>query len=731
MAFELPNLFDRTYQQIVDETIARIPVHNPEWTNFNDSDPGMTLIQLFAFMTENLLYRCNRIPERNRLKFLQLLGAPRQPGTSARGLATFSAPAGKVVTHTLSRGTDIFAGQVPFRLENGLDILPLEGRIYYKAHISEERERELSALYSKLYASFQGTGGDLAFYETTRLEPPEAGVIFPSVDPARDTIDNHLWLALLAPDKDQLPATRKKIAGKSLTLGVLPESADTGKVLSPGGSQQRGPVISFQVPRFSVTPIAGKAEYLELAANPSTDLSRRPGIVELQLPSSELDLTFWSDLDPLEQGVGNLPPSLEDDEAGERLVTWVRIRAGGGIDANPNRVNFQVSWMGVNAAEFEQKGLIRGEVLGQGSGEPDQRFRLINTSIIPESVVLNVNGEIWQAIDDLAAAGSELAAGRENPNPAKVFQLDRESGEVAFGNGVNGMRPPLGSVIQATYEYGGGARGRVGIGAINKGPSLPPGVKVGNPLPTWGGVEPETVADAERRIPSLLKRQDRLVSGEDFQILARDVPGLEVGRVEVLPLTHPDWPDIPAEGAITLIVIPKSDPLQPEAPLPGQRFLDTLSDYLEPRRLITTELHVRAPDYVPIRVALGIEVIAGEAFGPVREAVIRAVKRFLSPLEGGVDGRGWPLEKIVESAEIQAAATRVSGIARINDVLLVRGEHLPTRAIALGPFQLPHVLEVAVRAGSPPEQGTSEFCPEGADSTCRNIVPVPVLPDQA
>ena len=88
MPLTIPTLDDRRYQELLDEALARIPVHNPEWTNFNHSDPGVTLIEVFAFLTESLLYRGNQIPERNRRKFLSLLGVPLQPAASARGLVT-------------------------------------------------------------------------------------------------------------------------------------------------------------------------------------------------------------------------------------------------------------------------------------------------------------------------------------------------------------------------------------------------------------------------------------------------------------------------------------------------------------------------------------------------------------------------------------------------------------------------------------------------------------------
>src|SRR2546422_2735397 len=117
MPLQIPILDDRRYQQLLDEALARIPVYTPEWTNFNRSDPGVTLIEVFAFLTENLLYRANQIPERNRRKFLSLLGVPLQPTTSAVGIVTINNERGPLTTETLNSGIEVRAGQVPFRTQ--------------------------------------------------------------------------------------------------------------------------------------------------------------------------------------------------------------------------------------------------------------------------------------------------------------------------------------------------------------------------------------------------------------------------------------------------------------------------------------------------------------------------------------------------------------------------------------------------------------------------------------
>src|SRR5438445_10499127 len=98
----LPVIDDRTFDDIVTEARTRIARYTPEWTpvwtDVNDSDPGVTLVQLFAWLTEMLIYRLGKVPELNYLKFLQLLGIELQPAEPATAeitfpvLETFAAP---------------------------------------------------------------------------------------------------------------------------------------------------------------------------------------------------------------------------------------------------------------------------------------------------------------------------------------------------------------------------------------------------------------------------------------------------------------------------------------------------------------------------------------------------------------------------------------------------------------------------------------------------------------
>ncbi|MFO0749652.1 MAG: putative baseplate assembly protein [Myxococcota bacterium] len=85
-----PNLDDRKFEDIVDEAIRLIPQYCPEWTNFNKADPGITLLELFAWMTEMVIYRLNRVPENNYLAFLNMMGIRLQPPQPARTIVRFA-----------------------------------------------------------------------------------------------------------------------------------------------------------------------------------------------------------------------------------------------------------------------------------------------------------------------------------------------------------------------------------------------------------------------------------------------------------------------------------------------------------------------------------------------------------------------------------------------------------------------------------------------------------------
>ena len=763
MPITAPNLDNRRFQDLRDDALARIPVHTPEWTNFNRSDPGVTLVEVFAFLTENLLYRANQIPERNRLKFLQLVGVGLQPASAARGLVTIDNPKGDPVAQVLNSGIELRAGTTPFLTTDGLEVLPIEARFFYKKAIPAPSPQVLD-YYQQLYASYRGTPAPLMpqLYAATPFALPGGDPIS-----LADSIDGALWVALLVREGDKpasnfLDVAREAIAGRTLSLGVVPYLPQTGMSLPAGRLAGAVSNVKLELAIPSLPPSGGLLDsdnrtphYKTLDTSVTTDVFTQPGIVDVHLPSKS-ELALWNNIDPLESGVNDLPPAIDDSAIADRVITWLRLRP---VPATPS----QFYWMGINAVTISQRARITGEQLPDGTGEPDQSVTLSRAPILPASVTLTVTtptGDVqtWQEIDDLGVAGPEvkvpdsrLPPGTEPDisGPSLVYSVDAEAGAIQFGDGLRGARPPEGAKLRADYEYCLGNLGNVGAGSISVSPALPPGFKVTNPVATWGGADAETTDEGQKQVSRYLQHRDRLVTAADFEAVTLRTPGVEIGRVEVLPTYNPqlNGQGGDAAGAVTLMIIPSFDANQPEAPMPNREFLNTICSYLDTRRLVTTEIFLRGPDYVGIWISIGIDVVPGINDGPVRDAVKNAITTFLAPTAGGVEilpddpagllmapsaetNDGWPLRKAVNTLELVAVASRVSGVDFVRAVLLAADDGVSVPSVPMTGLQLPRILGIRVSTGDAAPLSDLRGAPAGTTGPPVTVVQVPLIPEE-
>ena len=780
MPLQVPQLDDRNFDQILAETRQRIPVHTPEWTNLNESDPGITLVELFAFMTENLLYRSNRIPEANRKKFLSLLGVPLQPATPGYGIVAFRNERGPVKPFPFDPGLETLAGKVPFRTRTGVCILPVTATLFYKQPQPNLAEAEKQR-YQSLYESLLNTPIDqMRFYKSAPLDPPKTGRPLPSINLAdttnlNGTIDRSIWVALSGQKNVPLDQVRAAIAGQTLTLGIFPTWQCAGMTLEPASFESKpvadpGLVFEIPAPDPNVKDRLAPPNYRRLEIEYAENVLEQPGIVQVTLPEYS-GLSLW-EFDPEEEWTMDYPPLVEDKELAKTIVTWIRIRlpkSGDPASAATGVNGATLSWVEVNAARVIQTVEVRNERLGIGTGTPDQVFKVANTPVfldaeassesdVTGNFILQVQNETggwdtWRKVDDLYAARAS--------DP--VYTIDSESGEVHFGTGLRGLRPQAGRLIRVSYAYGGGPAGQVAIDGINKSPALPGGFKVTNPLPTWGASAGEDTAAGERNIPRYLRHRDRLVTTADFRDITWRTPNVDMGRVEVLPLFHPErfksnpnertWP-----GIVTLLLIPKFDQAQPDAPQPDRLFLGAVCKWVDPRRLLTTELFVRGPEYVPIWVSVGLVTAPGQVREKVHRAVQDALREYLSPLVGGpavleagtldevcIDpavpapndpcpkprGTGWPLNMEVRRLDLEAAATRVSGVRYIDSIQMAAkyadgSLQTGVEKVSITGLQLPRLISVSVREG--PAEDIADLLAGQAQTTDGQQVAVPVLP---
>jgi hypothetical protein len=762
MPLQLPTLDDRSFEQLLAEAKRRIPVHTPEWTNFEgESDPGITIVEVFAFLAEALIYRANRVPELNRLKFLELLDIPLQPAAAAQGLVTIIPNRGPTQAVPLDSGVIVAAGKVRFLTTGGLTVLPIEARAYYKQPIppTDPNYGSYAIKYAAVLAAAQSASDDqansgdapassasaadsvLGFYQTLPVPLPTASDPNPSLSLVSDTVDRAIYLALLAPVNVDPDTVRAAIGGKTLSIGVVPALADaTVAPLEPLVRQNPTTIVDpglvFEIANATGSIDAG-ASYNSLQIVRPADVLNSVGVVQVVLPSAD-KLTTWQFSEPLVEGTGDFPPQLADDQVAARLITWVRLRLPAAAAIPPSGASNQpatssqsgsldarLTWVGVNATGVIQAIPVVNESLGTGA--PDQTVTLANTPLLLDSIrlqVQDVNGvwQDWRLVDDLLSAGMT----------DMVYAADPESGVITFGDGLNGARPGPGSGIRASYQFGGSSQGNVAAGGIQTSPDprLQGTFLISNPIATWGGTDGETADDGQKRIPLYLRHRDRLVTEQDFIDVTQRAAGVDVGRVEVLPLYRPpttDLPNPPAQvaGVVTVLVIPARDAQRPLWPLPDRLFLQKVCDWLGPRRLVTTELFVRGPLYVPIYLSIGVEVLPGNFRDVVSQAVISQMQSFLSSLPpGGPDGLGWPLNKQVMSKELEAVADRVQGVDFVDSVLMGFGDNpaIAVDTVVLTNLQLPLLVRVNVVQGQPVP--LSQLL--GAAQAPPSVLPVPV-----
>src|SRR6476619_2656259 len=130
MALPVPNLDDRRFQDLVDDAKRLVQRRCPEWSDHNVSDPGVTLIETFAFMTDQLLYRLNQVPDRMYVKFLELIGLRLIAATPAKAPVTFWLSGPAVASVGIPTGTSVatirsdFDDSIVFSTRDDLQIVP-------------------------------------------------------------------------------------------------------------------------------------------------------------------------------------------------------------------------------------------------------------------------------------------------------------------------------------------------------------------------------------------------------------------------------------------------------------------------------------------------------------------------------------------------------------------------------------------------------------------------------
>lgn len=719
MPISPPALDDRSYEDLLADLLARIPAHTPEWTHVRTGDPGRTLLELFAWLGDALLYRVNLVPEKQRLAFLRLLGLEPRPALAARGVVSLAFD-GDAVEPPLRvpAGTEV-KGPARFETRKQVWVYPVTAETYVKRPLRDDEKAAMSTLLGQLPAVYGLVQEENPVYYVTTPVFTGGASDPDGIDIGRGegTIDGCLWIALLAPKgKAQasiVAAVKEKLAPNAdgaharVTVGLAP-ALTLEDPLDVSAATTHLPK-SVQVPMvWEITTGSEDARsmYARLDPEDGTAGLTQTGIVTLTLPA-RIGAPENDARNRLDAGTRDRPPRLDDDERAGRLVAWLRLRLPERRGDPPPKL--ALSWAGFGAVEIDQRRTTFGRQLGESTGLADQEFVLGAASVEAETLVVEVAEEgrpyeEWARVPDLALAGRDQT----------VYALRAEEGVIAFGDGVRGKIPPEGSRIRvARMRAGGGDAGNLPPRSLKEATAAGKKLKVTQGLPTTGGRDAEPLAEAEQRIPAILRHRERAVTEEDFRALAAFTPGTRIGRVEVLPRFSPKRRASGIPGIVTVMALPQKLGVLPPAPRADRVLLERVFAHLDPRRPLATELYVIGCEYVPI--ALSVAVVPREGQDPtdLLAAVRAALRTYLWPLApGGPAEGGFPLGGTVRARELEVVIARVPGVDGVATPRLFRrnadGGWTPVTVahecdpaeIQLRKWQLPELLDVLVVEGT-------------------------------
>jgi predicted phage baseplate assembly protein len=615
MPLPAPELDDRKFQDIVDEAKRLIPRFCPEWTNHNVSDPGVALIELFAWMSEMVLYRVNQVPERLYVHFLNMVGIEPFPPSVARADLTFWLSAVLETPVVVPTNTEVMttagvssgsADAVIFSTQDELVIAPPKLRGAKTIGASDERVVDV---WDDLRYDSRG----VRCFASSSVSPGDALVL----------------------------AFAQSLAGMVLQLSLHAEAEGIG--VDP-----RNPPIAWEVWN-------GDGWIGCIVHEDSTGGLNRAGKITLMVPGEHELLTLGN------EAAYYLRCRLLTPKPGQPTY-----------QASPRIASLTVDALGGTVAA-EHSETVAAETIGRSDGSAAQAFPVSRTPVLPrregETVqVADVDGTAtWTEVDDFSASGPR----------DKHFVWDSSSGVVRFGPRVrypdgslrqHGAIPRDGAFISVTgYRHGGGRRGNVGARTLTVMRNAVPFVRgVINLTAATGGVDAETVNEAKVRGPMTLRTGQRAVTAGDYERLTLE-SSIEVARARCLPTER-------GNGSVRLLVVPQVRGDAARHALDdfaiAQPLMRRITEHLDAHRVVGTAIEVSTPYFQGVSVAALVHTGPGRPAGLVRQRAIETLTRYINPLTGGPEGTGWPFDADINAAQIAQLLETIEGVERVEEALL-------------------------------------------------------------
>jgi len=700
MGLDVPDLDDRTYEALLEDAMKRIPVEAPEWTDHNAHDPGITILELLAWLAETHGYQLDQVTDAHRRKFLDLVDVrprPPRPATVALSvdvpddvaLPEGSDGNGDADERVLPAGTQLAVEtgsreRVGFETERELPLTRAEIDAVVSEH--ERGRTDHTADNETDGRSFLAFGRDAdpgnALYlgfDTDPFEDAERLALFfefhdeplvetddradgsdfePSIEVRWEyCTDFDEWYhdGAWEPVDVSADETCHFYRGGRVELAVPDTWQDDARAARILGRDEelfwvRGRVAQRDPPGATPVPVAG------LSSSASTE---RFALLEpCSRPSDGAE-------SPADRGESAPYRRRERYEIPPRLEA---------VRTNVVPARHRERDTDVHLERVDRGGSVPGYDSSETTGRPDQRFAFPNAPVEAEFARgdesdeerqrhLLVGGDPWERVDDFDGSGPDDTH----------YVLDREAGVVRFGDGRRGAIPPVRrSVVTTSVVYGGGPAGNVAAGStwqftaaeyrrLDVAPRAAP----------TGGRGAESVAEAVIRAREERRAPHRAVTASDYRELAARTPVVRVERAAAIA-DRGGGDSAPAGNHVTVVVIPDSPEYRRRA-IPTRGFLDAVELYLCRRSLLSDRVSVVAPTYVGVTIRAEVDAADGHSPETVRETAEAELTSFLDPLEG-FDGDGWPFDRPVHTSELYERLESLPGIEDAVDVSVAVGE---------------------------------------------------------
>lgn len=735
MPLLLPNLDDRRWSDLIDEGRSLIPVYGPEWTDHNVHDPGITIMELLAWIAEMDIYQLNQISDEEKQKFLALVKVFPKPPRPARTVLSIRLKFGSAPV-TLPRTlefSDTDSTKEPTRFRTLSEITVVPGAI-------EALQFRDALGFHNLTADWRRGTATYPFGET-----PAPGMEFylglSQALPADVPCDLFLTFADGYSGREPQGRLRKEARESKKECGPENPCAETA---APDDGEEANEEIQHYGVRTVwefLTLVNGRPKWIALnpAKNEVQDETRAltfDGVLRVTLSAAMIPQRVGAVFNPLyylrcrfANGRYDAAPALQDvalngvpvEQASPANMSFI-VNPDAEIEYSPSGPPEPNDLTTLTRIELDSRNRIAALTFADGT-ETDPRFRILQFKKPSGSTqgALNIEGV-------LLGSGNGLPAQRLTAPGAPVeqksfhlytledrswqrwklqpdfdasmrtdsdFLIEPTNGIVTLGNGEKGRVVDSGpslserTLIFATYRTTRAEAGNLAAGSINqladsfhnhavlydKASHSDGWKQLKDDLEGITNSIPAVGGAPAETIKQAASRADRLVDSSERAVTLEDYEQLArrtAGtRIARATARRNLHPAFSCFDAPGMITVIVLPYLPQGRPVPSAGLLRTVTAYLRRRRLVGTRVEVVGAKYLDVTIRGRVQAKSGTNRVKLEALIVKALNNFLDPLKGGPDGNGWPFGRDVYRSETMRVIDEVAGVDHVISLELI------------------------------------------------------------